>query len=233
MLLHIPQVLDAEALAKTRSLLASAPWGDGRVTAGTQSAQVKNNEQLPEDHPLTLQLQQIVMDALAANLLFFTAALPKKIFPPLFNRYAGATNAFGNHVDNAVRLARFGEMRGKRVRTDISCTLFLTEPDSYDGGELVIESPEPALDRPRVKLPAGDLVLYPSSSVHRVEPVTRGARLASFFWLESMVRRDDQRRLLYELDMQILALRETHGDTETIVALTGTYHNLLRMWTDT
>lgn len=232
MLLHIPQVLDAEALAKAQALLAKAPWGDGRVTAGTQSAQVKNNEQLPEDDPVTLQLQQIVMDALAANLLFFTAALPKKIFPPLFNRYGGATNAFGNHVDNAVRLTRHGEMRGKRVRTDISCTLFLADPDSYDGGELVIESPEPALDRPRVKLPAGDLVLYPSSSVHRVEPVTRGARLACFFWIESMVRRDDQRRLLYELDMQILALREAHGDTETIVGLTGTYHNLLRMWAE-
>lgn len=233
MLLHIPEVLDAEALAKARTLLASAPWGDGRVTAGTQSAQVKNNQQLPEDHPVTLQLQQIVVDALAANLLFFTAALPKKIFPPLFNRYAGATNAFGNHVDNAVRLVHHGMQRGSRVRTDISCTLFLADPTSYDGGELVIESPEPALDRPRVKLPAGDLVLYPSSSVHRVEPVTRGARLACFFWLESMVRRDDQRRLLYELDMQILALRETHGDTETIVGLTGTYHNLLRMFADT
>ncbi len=233
MLLQIPQVLNADVLAQAHSLLAAAPWADGRATAGSQSARVKNNQQLPEDHPVTLKLQALVMDALANSLMFFTAALPKTIFPPLFNRYGGGTNAFGKHIDNGVRLIRHGEQRGTRVRTDISCTLFLAEPDSYDGGELVIESPEPALDRPRLKLPAGDLLLYPSSSVHRVEPVTRGARLASFFWIESMVRRDDQRRLLYELDMQILALREAHGDTETIVGLTGTYHNLLRMWTDT
>ncbi|HEU4458495.1 MAG TPA: Fe2+-dependent dioxygenase [Methylibium sp.] len=233
MLLHIPEVLDAAQLARARSLLAEAPWSDGRVTAGTQSAQVKHNEQLPEGHPATQQLQQIVIDALAASLLFFTAALPKKVFPPMFNRYADAANQFGNHIDNAVRLVQHGAMRGGRVRTDISCTLFLAEPDSYDGGELVIESPEPSVGSQRVKLPAGDLLLYPASTVHRVEPVTRGSRLASFFWIESMVRRDDQRRLLYELDMQILALREAHGDTETIVGLTGTYHNLLRMWAET
>jgi PKHD-type hydroxylase len=233
MLLQIPEVLDAEALAKARTLLASAPWGDGRVTAGTQSAQVKNNEQLAEDHPVTQQLQQIVVDALAANLLFFTAALPKKIFPPLFNRYAGAANAFGNHIDNAVRLVHHGRQRGSRVRTDISCTLFLAEPGDYDGGELVVEGPESGFGSQRIKLAAGDLLLYPATSVHRVEPVTRGARLACFFWIESMVRRDDQRRLLYELDMQILALREAHGDTEAIVRLTGTYHNLLRMFVET
>lgn len=230
MLLHIPQVLDAEALAKARTLLAAAPWGDGRVTAGTQSAQVKNNEQLPEDHPVTLQLQQIVMDALAANLLFFTAALPKKVFPPLFNRYGGAANAFGNHIDNAVRLVHHGKMRGSRVRTDISCTLFLADPSSYDGGELVVEAPDGTRAH---KLPAGDMLLYPASSVHRVEPVTRGTRLASFFWIESMVRSDEQRRLLYELDMHLLALREAQGDTAPVVGLTGTYHNLLRMWSET
>ena len=230
MLLQLPQVLSATALTQAQALLASAPWADGRATAGSQSAQVKNNQQLPEDHPLTLQLQQLVMDALADSLLFFTAALPKKIFPPLFNRYGGHSNAFGNQIDNGVRLVRHGEQRGTRVRTDISCTLFLAEPDSYDGGELVIEAPH---GTQRLKLPAGDLLLYPSSSVHRVEPVTRGHRLASFFWVESMVKRDDQRRLLYELDMQLLALREAHGDSAPIVGLTGTYHNLLRMWADT
>jgi len=237
MLLHIAHILDAAALAKARALLAEARWADGRSTAGTQSVQVKNNEQLPEDDPVAQQLQQLVLDGLAASLLFFTAALPKKIFPPLFNRYAGTSNAFGNHIDNGVRLVRHGtaftEPRGTRVRTDISCTLFLADPSEYDGGELVIEGPHSGLAAQRVKLPAGDLLLYPATSVHRVEPVTRGERLASFFWIESMVRGDNQRRLLYELDMQILALREAHGDTEAIVGLTGTYHNLLRMFADT
>lgn len=230
MLLQIPGVLSGAPLARARALLAEAPWADGRATAGTQSAQVKNNQQLPEDHPVTTELQQLVLDGLAASLLFFTAALPKKIFPPLFNRYGGDTNAFGNHIDNGVRLIRHGPDRGTRVRTDISCTLFLAEPADYDGGELVIEDGSAAK---RIKLPAGDLLLYPATSVHRVEPVTRGHRLASFFWIESMVRSDAQRQLLYELDMQLLALREAHGDTEPIVGLTGTYHNLLRMWAET
>jgi PKHD-type hydroxylase len=229
MLLHIPEVLSGAALARCRALLEEAPWGDGRVTAGSQSVQVKNNQQLPEDHPLTGELQQIVLEGLAASLLFFTAALPKKIFPPLFNRYAGASNAFGNHIDNAVRLVRHGEQRGTRVRTDLSATLFLADPASYDGGELVIED---TFGVQRVKLPAGDLLLYPASSVHRVEPVTRGARLASFFWVESMVRSAEQRRLLYEFDMQLLALREAHGDSAPVVGLTGSYHNLLRMWAE-
>jgi PKHD-type hydroxylase len=230
MLLHVPNVLSPGALARAQALLAEAPWGDGRATAGSQSAQVKNNQQLPEEHPLTHELQAIVLDALAEHLLFFTAALPKRIFPPLFNRYGGATNAFGNHIDNAVRLVRHGPQRGTQVRTDVSCTLFLADPASYDGGELVVEDTYGAQ---RVKLPAGDMVLYPSASVHRVEPVTRGARLASFFWVESLVRSTEQRRLLYELDMQILALRQAQGDTEPVVGLTGTYHNLLRMWADT
>ncbi len=230
MLLHVPNVLGPAALARAQALLADAPWGDGRATAGSQSAQVKNNQQLPEEHPVTHELQALVLDALAGHLLFFAAALPKRIFPPLFNRYGGATNAFGNHIDNAVRLVRHGPQRGAQVRTDISCTLFLADPADYDGGELVIEDTYGAQ---RVKLPAGDMVLYPSSSVHRVEPVTRGARLASFFWVESLVRSTEQRRLLYELDMQILALREGQGDTGPVVGLTGTYHNLLRMWADT
>jgi PKHD-type hydroxylase len=230
MLLHVPNVLSPAALARARALLADAPWGDGRATAGSQSAQVKNNQQLPEEHPVTQALQALVLDALAEHLLFFAAALPKRIFPPLFNRYGGATNAFGNHIDNAVRLVRHGPQRGTQVRTDVSCTLFLADPASYDGGELVIEDTYGAQ---RVKLPAGDMLLYPSASVHRVEPVTRGARLASFFWVESLVRSTEQRRLLYELDMQILALRQAQGDTEPVVGLTGTYHNLLRLWADT
>jgi PKHD-type hydroxylase len=230
MLLHVPNVLSPAALARAQALLADAPWGDGRATAGSQSAQVKNNQQLPEEHPVTQALQALVFDALAEHLLFFAAALPKRIFPPLFNRYGGATNAFGNHIDNAVRLVRHGPQRGTQVRTDVSCTLFLADPASYDGGELVIEDTYGAQ---RVKLPAGDMLLYPSASVHRVEPVTRGARLASFFWVESLVRSTEQRRLLYELDMQILALRQAQGDTEPVVGLTGTYHNLLRMWADT
>jgi PKHD-type hydroxylase len=230
MLLHVPNVLSPAALARAQAQLADAPWGDGRATAGSQSAQVKNNQQLPEDHPVTQALQALVLDALAEHLLFFAAALPKRIFPPLFNRYGGATNAFGNHIDNAVRLVRHGPQRGTQVRTDVSCTLFLADPASYDGGELVIEDTYGAQ---RVKLPAGDMLLYPSASVHRVEPVTRGARLASFFWVESLVRSTEQRRLLYELDMQILALRQAQGDTEPVVGLTGTYHNLLRLWADT
>jgi PKHD-type hydroxylase len=230
MLLHVPNVLSPAALARAQALLTDAPWGDGRATAGSQSAQVKNNQQLPEEHPVTQALQALVLDALAEHLLFFAAALPKRIFPPLFNRYGGATNAFGNHIDNAVRLVRHGPQRGTQVRTDVSCTLFLADPASYDGGELVIEDTYGAQ---RVKLPAGDMLLYPSASVHRVEPVTRGARLASFFWVESLVRSTEQRRLLYELDMQILALRQAQGDTEPVVGLTGTYHNLLRMWADT
>lgn len=223
MLLSIPGVLNADELRHAQRLLAVAPWADGRAPAGTQSAPVKNNEQLPQDAPITHELQALVVRALNRSSLFFTAALPRKVFPPLFNRYAGATNSFGNHVDNAVRFTPDGE----RVRTDVSATLFLAEPEHYDGGELVIED---TFGAQRVKLAAGDMVVYPSSSVHRVEPVTRGARLACFFWLESMVRGDEQRRLLYELDMALLKLRNEQGDNEHTVALTATYHNLLRMW---
>ncbi len=158
--------------------------------------------------------------------MFFSAVLPKKIFPPLFNRYDGATNSFGNHIDNAVRTLRGTNLH---VRTDVSATLFLSEPDHYDGGELVVED---TFGTRAVKLPAGDLVLYPSSSVHRVEAVTRGARVASFFWIESMVRQDDQRRLLFDLDMSILAMRQQLGETEAVIRLTGCYHNLMRMWAD-
>ena len=172
MLLHLPQVLTFDELQHMQTTLADAPWGDGKVTAGTQSVQVKNNEQLPQQHPITQALQEVVLQALKRNKLFFTATLPKAVFPPLFNRYGGESNSFGNHVDNAIR---FIHGSGERVRTDVSATLFLAEPQDYDGGELVIED---TFGSQRVKLAAGDMVIYPSSSVHRVEPVTRGARVA-------------------------------------------------------
>jgi PKHD-type hydroxylase len=204
-----------------------ADWADGKITAGTQSEQVKNNRQLAEDAEASLAARAIVLDALGRSALFITGALPKKTYPPLFNRYDGASNAFGNHIDNSVRTS---PISGAWVRTDLSATLFLSEPSDYDGGELVIED---TFGSQSVKLAAGDLILYPASSVHRVEPVTRGCRLAAFFWVESMVRDDAQRRLLFDLDMSILTLRQTDGDTPPVVKLTGCYHNLLRMWADT
>lgn len=229
MLLHVKQVLTAAELREARAILDQAAWGDGRVTAGVQSAQVKNNEQLPQEGQATQALQHIVLRGLTRHLTFFSAALPKRVFPPLFNRYGGAANAFGNHVDNAVRYLP-GQL-GERVRTDVSCTLFLSDPDEYDGGELVVED---TFGAHPIKLPAGDMVLYPGTSVHRVEPVTRGFRIASFFWLESMVRSDEQRRLLFEMDTHLMKLRQSAGETDpAVIGLTGTYHNLLRMWADT
>jgi PKHD-type hydroxylase len=225
MLLRIPQALSADELQQVRKLLLGADWVDGRATAGDQSGAVKNNRQLAEDSPAAQQARQIVSVALARNPMFVTGALPKSVYPPLFNRYGGKSNAFGDHVDNAVRTHA---ATARHVRTDIACTLFLSDPQAYDGGELVIND---TYGEQRVKFDARDLVMYPGSSVHRVEPVTRGERLASFFWIESMVRRDDQRRLLYDLDMAILALRQS-GDTPETVKLTGCYHNLLRMWAD-
>lgn len=227
MLLHVPQVLDRETVQQCRALLAEAQWTDGRVTAGSQAEKYKNNYQLPEEAPAARELQKVVLDALGRNALFFSAALPKKIFPPLFNCYTGAANSFGNHVDNAVRTHR---ATGKHVRTDLSFTLFFTDPDEYEGGELVIED---TFGQQQVKLPAGDLVLYPSSSVHRVEPVTQGARIACFTWLESMVRETERRRLLFEMDAAIVKLREASADSEDAVRFTACYHNLLRMWADT
>ncbi len=227
MLLHIPKVLSPEQVAQCREILTASQWVDGNVTSGTQAAKAKNNLQLPEDSEGAIALQKIVLDALSQNALFFTAALPKKIFPPLFNCYTGEHNTFGNHVDNAVRTIRGG---GKRVRSDLSFTLFFSDPDEYEGGELVIED---TFGSQRVKLPAGDMVLYPSSSVHRVEPVTRGARVSCFTWLESMIRETDRRRLLFDLDMSIMSFRERLGDDEDTVKLTSIYHNLLRTWADT
>ena len=227
MLLRVPEVLSPAELARCRAIVEGADWADGKITAGTQSEQVKNNRQLPEDAPASHAARAVVLDALGRSALFITGALPKKTYPPLFNRYDGASNAFGNHVDNSVRTS---PITGAWVRTDLSATLFLSEPAEYDGGELVIED---TFGSQSVKLAAGDLILYPASSVHRVEPVTRGCRLAAFFWVESMVRDDAQRRLLFDLDMSILTLRGTDGDTPPVVKLTGCYHNLLRMWADT
>lgn len=227
MLLHVPEVLNAGELDQARRLLADAPWGDGRMTSGMQSAQVKNNEQLPQNREPSLGLQRLILAALQRHHLFFSAALPRRILPPNFNRYSGAANTFGNHIDNAIR---FVPGSAERVRTDLSCTLFLAEPAEYDGGELVVED---TFGDKRVKLPAGDMVLYPGTSVHRVEPVTRGARIASFFWVESMVRGDEQRRLLFDMDMHLMRLRSSVGETDpAVVGLTGTYHNLLRLWAD-
>lgn len=226
MLIEIPALLDAQTLGQCRNILDQVAWVDGKVTAGSQSAQVKNNWQLPEQSPQSETLRALVLAALNQNSLFLSAALPKRIYPPLFNCYQGQRNAFGDHIDNAIRQC---PATGQRVRTDLSATVFLSDPDSYDGGELVIED---TYGRHAVKLAAGDMVLYPGSSLHRVEPVTRGARIACFFWLESLVRETERRRLLFEMDMAILELRTTHGDTRPAVNLTGCYHNLLRMWGD-
>lgn len=236
MLLRIPQALTSGELAQVRQLVMSADWADGRITAGSQSGAVKNNLQLPEELPAAQQARQIVSVALARNPMFITGALPKSVYPPLFNRYGGEANNFGNHIDNAVRTH---PATARHVRTDISSTLFLSDPTSYDGGELVVQD---TYGEQRIKFDAGDLVMYPGTSVHRVEPVTRGERLACFFWIESMVRQDDQRRLLYEMDMAITALRQKDLDSRTgdvnqteeaeVVRLTGCYHNLLRMWAE-
>lgn len=227
MMLHIPQVLARDELDRCRGIVAAAQWVDGRVTAGTQSAKAKNNLQLAEDSEAARAARAIVLAGLERSALFFTAALPRRVYPPLFNRYGGTANAFGDHVDNAVRAIA---ATGERLRTDLSATLFLADPAEYDGGELAVQD---TFGSRRVKLPAGDAVLYPGTSVHEVTPVTRGARLASFFWIESMVRSDERRRLLFDLDMNLLKLRERHGETAEATALTGIYHNLLRQWAST
>lgn len=226
MLIEIPDVLDEKTLQECTAHLASASWADGIITAGTQSAKVKNNLQLPENTSQCQTVRAIILDALNKNALFLSAALPKRIFPPLFNRYEGEHNMFGNHIDNAVRHC---SVTGQRIRTDLSATIFLTNPDEYEGGELVIED---TYGTHAVKLPAGNMVLYPSSSLHRVEPVTKGSRIASFFWMESMIRETERRRLLFEMDMAVLELRSTQGDTQAVINLTGCYHNLLRMWAE-
>ena len=224
MMLHIPEVLTATEVREMRAALDATDWVDGRETVGAQGAQVKRNRQLPEQSPVTAQLGSLVLAALARSTLFFSAALPLRFVPPLFNRYEGGEH-YGLHVDGSVR--RTGS--GQQLRTDLSCTLFLAEPDDYDGGELEVVDTYGVHE---VKLPAGDLILYPASSLHRVTPVTRGARVCSFFGLQSMVRDNAQRAMLFELDQTIQKLRARLGESEETVALTGQYHNLLRMWSE-
>lgn len=228
MFLHLKSILTPDEVQTARALLgAGAPWIDGRSSAGGQALAQKRNEQLAQDSAQSQELRALVLAALQRDALFFSAALPKKIFNPLFNRYSGDSNFYGDHVDGAVLRSRSPD---QWVRSDISCTLFLAEPDEYEGGELRIKE---AHSERHVKLPAGDMVLYPSSTVHQVAPVTRGARIASFFWIESMVRSTEQRLLLWNMDMALLQLRNRVGDTDpAVVGLTGTYHNLLRMWAD-
>lgn len=228
MLLHLKQLLTPDEVRTAQALLGDdAPWVDGRSSAGAQAVTQKNNQQLAQDSAASRQLQALVLAALQRDPLFFSATLPRKIFNPLFNRYSGAANFYGAHVDGAVL---HSSASGEWVRSDISCTLFLADPDTYEGGELTIHD---SYGEQRVKLPAGDAVIYPGTSVHRVAPVTRGARIASFFWIESMVRHDEQRRLLFDLDMNLLKLRQQHGESPETTALTGVYHNLLRQWAST
>ena len=225
MLLHIPGILDAEQVARIRQRLEAAQWTDGRETVGAQGAQVKRNLQLPDASPLRAELAAEVLAALAANPLYHAAVLPAKTMPPRFNRYEGG-GEYGMHVDGAAMSLGDGEW----LRSDVSCTLFLADPDEYDGGELVVSD---TYGEHEVKLPAGDLIVYPSDSLHRVEPVTRGARLAAFFWVQSLVRDAQRRRLLLELDGGIQQLTAAGAEREALLRLTGVYHNLLRQWSET
>jgi PKHD-type hydroxylase len=223
---HIKNVLDSKSLSHIHALLADVDWNAGRESAGAQAAALKNNEQLSHDSQAMRDIRAIVLAAFDRHTQFFSATLPRRVFPPRINRYSGDTNSFGAHVDNAIR---FAPDSGLRIRTDISCTLFLSPPESYDGGELIIRD---SFADQSVKLPAGDAIIYPGTTVHEVRPVTRGARIACFFWIESMVRDTTQRSLLFDLDNTIMQLRNAHGDDAQSVALTGTYHNLLRLWAD-
>ena len=226
MLLSLPDILSLDDLRRARQALSSAPWTDGRASAGTQARAVKNNQQLPHDCEAAHTIQALVLRGLDSSPRFFSAALPMRVFTPRINRYAGDNNAYGNHVDNAIRVLPGGQ----RVRTDVSCTVFLSDPADYEGGELVVADTH---GEHSVKLAAGHAVIYPGTSLHQVKPVTRGERLACFFWIQSLVRSDEQRRLLFDLDMNLLALRQRHGETPETTALTGIYHNLLRQWADT
>ena len=225
MLLHVPEVLTQAEVAHCRRLLQEANWIDGRVTAGYQSGRVKDNMQLPEDHPAALEMGEIILAALDRNSLFMAAALPFHVFPPLFNRYSGG-QSFGSHVDNSIR-----QVKGTphRVRTDLSATLFFTGPDEYDGGELVVED---TYGLHSVKFPPGSLILYPATSLHHVRPVTGGARICSFFWIQSMIRDDGARTLLFDLDTAIQRIASEAPEHPSAVQLTGVYHNLLRRWAE-
>jgi PKHD-type hydroxylase len=224
-LIEIPGLLSAEEVAVAVATLLDQPWVDGKVTAGQRSAMAKNNRQLSEDAPVAIRLGEQILSRLSDNALFMSAALPKKIYPPLFNRYSGG-EAFDWHIDNAIR-----GLKGvrERVRTDISATLFLADPASYGGGELVIRD---TFGEHAVKLPAGHLLIYPGSSLHKINPVTRGERIASFFWIESLVREDSQRQLLLDMDVAIQRLTAQHADDHALLQLSGAYHNLLRRWSD-
>lgn len=225
MLIAVPDILSAEQVARAREVLSNAEWVDGRVTAGHQSAQAKDNMQLPEGSPAAREMGDMILAALGKNPLFLSAALPLRVFPPLFNRYTGGQQ-FRTHVDNAIR-----QIPGTphRIRTDLSATLFFAEPDEYDGGELCVES---AYGSQRVKLPSGHMILYPATSLHHVTPVTRGARVCSFFWIQSMIRDESQRSLLFDLDVGIQRIAGDHPEHPSAVQLTGVYHNLLRQWAE-
>ncbi len=224
MMIQVPRVLTSEQVAQARQILEAADWVDGRVTAGHQGARVKDNQQVPAEHPAARQVGEMMLRALGQNPLFISAALPLHILPPMFNRYSGGQN-FGTHVDGSVRQLPTGQ----RLRTDLSCTLFLTGPEEYNGGELVVED---TYGTKSVKLPAGDLILYPSTSLHHVTPVTRGTRLCSFFWLQSMIRDNHQRSLLFDLDVAIQRFGPDNATHPSVVQLTGVYHNLVRLWAE-
>ncbi len=224
MMIHVPRVLTPEQLAQDRQILDAAEWVDGRVTAGHQGARVKDNQQIPAEHPAAHQVGELILRALSQNPLFISAALPLHILPPMFNRYSGGQN-FGTHVDGSVRQLS----NGQRLRTDLSATLFFAGPEEYDGGELVVED---TYGTKSVKLPAGDLILYPSTSLHHVTPVTRGTRMCSFFWLQSMIRDNHQRSLLFDLDIAIQRFGPENATHPSVMQLTGVYHNLIRLWAE-
>jgi PKHD-type hydroxylase len=225
MMLHVPAVLSRAEVDECRKLLEPAQWVDGNVTSGEQAAKAKHNRQLPIDAPVTRELGNRVLAALARSPLFISAAIPKRIVPPLFNRYEGGEH-FEFHIDNSIRAI---PGTADCLRTDISCTLFFSSPDDYEGGELIVKD---TYGEHRAKLPAGDMILYPASSLHRVTPVTRGTRICSFFWAQSLVRTDWQRTMLFDLDQTIQQLRKQIGDTEQVISLTSHYHNLLRLWSE-
>lgn len=223
MMLHIPNVLTRDQVLRCRAMFERAQWVDGRTTAGGQAGAVKRNLQIPEDDPEAQECGQMIVSALYRNGLFMSSVLPAKVLPPMFNRYdAGMT--FGSHVDNAIRRIR---TTGESMRTDVSTTLFLSDPEDYDGGELVVED---AYGAHEVKLPAGDAIVYPATSLHHVTPVTRGSRISSFFWTQSLIRSDHQRSMLFDMDMAIMRLGADHPGHPSGVQLTGVYHNLLREW---
>ena len=227
MLVHVPNLLSGEQVAHIRGVLSGTDWVDGKVTAGAQSAGTKHNLQVPENAPAARALGDMILTALGQNERFTSSALALRVFPPLFNRYDQGMN-FGAHIDNSIRFVK-GASSPIRVRTDLSATLFLTDPEDYDGGELVIED---TFGNHKVKLPAGDLVVYSATSRHHITPVTRGSRWSSFFWIQSMIRDESARAMLFELDNAIQGLRKQVGDSEEVVSLTGLYHNLVRRWAD-